>query len=351
MYTICMNMMRKIWNSFTTRFDDTQRMSIAFGVFFLVCGLALYGPIREIFAGNAKLEQQFGVPLPFFLEFLRSSIGSTIFIRYYSICILLGVLSGYMLTLYLAKKQYVAGTTIDRLLIGLLVFGLIGARALYVVFHLDEFRIDPISVLYVWLGGIAIYGALFTSIAYIWVYTRRFQFNFFEFMDFLAPGVLLGQIIGRFGNFFNYESYGPATSVYWKMFVPQTAKVVDSIYQNYFHPTFLYEIVPNSILFVGLLWVYGRLTKKNSGLIFALYCIGYGQIRFVTEFFRLDALSIALPFRIQFGFIDMNNIFVSQVLSALLFVIGWVVLWRRNKVIYVKHTMSEYDRKPLESGV
>jgi hypothetical protein len=100
---------------------DTQRVALYFLGFFLASGWLLWAPIREIFAGNAKLEQQFSFSPPSFLAGLGPSFVAPISIRFYALCILVGVLSGYALTLWLSKKQFVAGTVIDRLLIGLVV--------------------------------------------------------------------------------------------------------------------------------------------------------------------------------------------------------------------------------------
>jgi phosphatidylglycerol---prolipoprotein diacylglyceryl transferase len=319
---------------FSFRINKTQVLGLYFLVFFVLSALLLFYPIKEIFQGHAKLEQQFGIPLPSFLSFLGGSFGQVINIRFYALCILTGVLSGYALTLRFARLHRIAGSVIDRLLLGLTVFGLVGARAFYVLFNLDAFLPDPISILFVWLGGLAIFGAILFSIIYVFIYTSRFKFSFFEFLDLLTPGLILGQIFGRFGNFFNYESYGSATSVYWKMFVPQTAKISDNINQDYFHPTFLYEVIPNIFLFLLILFVYEKLTYKRTGLIFGMYAVGYGLIRFCTEFFRLDALTYKLPFTINISLIQTDTLYVSQIAAATLFIIGiMIIVSRKNKLI------------------
>lgn len=343
---------------------------------FLVSGLFLVGallyPISQVFSGEWVLKQGFDL---FSLKEVKLfgeafPVGS-VSIRFYSLCVLVGLISGFFLSIYLARRHKISASLIDRLFVGLVVFGLIGARVFYVLFNLEAFEQDWMSVLYITKGGLSIFGAVFTGIIYIWQYCKRYKFNFFEFADILAPGLLLGQIIGRFGNFFNYEGYGEPTNVFWKMFVPEPAIIVNNydynnLYAEYFHPTFLYEIIPNFVLLLFLLWRYDKLTYKKSGIVFASYLVGYGAIRFFTEFFRLDALKIELITPLKFNtpefvvrffeWIKMPEFFIawiesfeaeyiriSQIAALLIIVIGYFVYRKRKKVIFFKKSMKEYD--------
>lgn len=311
-----------------------RTLSYIIGALGISLASLLYFPISEVFAGRWKLNQQvelgyidqiniFGYMLP---------IGS-ISIRFYSICILLGLFAGYTLALYLGKFQHIVGTLIDRLFIGIVVFGLIGSRLFFVIFNWSKFSDNPVNIiLELNKGGLAIYGALILSTIYVVFYCRRYKFNIFEFLDFLAPAVLLGQVIGRFGNFFNYEGYGPSTSLFWKMYVPTLANITDNISQPYYHPTFLYEIIPNFVLLLILLYYFTVLTEKRAGLIFAGYAIGYGSIRTFTEFFRVDAL--------KYSFLNIN-LYPSQISSLLLVVYGIYIIFKRSKIIYLKKSMTE----------
>jgi phosphatidylglycerol---prolipoprotein diacylglyceryl transferase len=310
----------------------TRKLSLFVLAFAIISFLILREPFAQIFSGNAKLEQFFSIPVPQWLPFLRSSLGASVAVRFYSLSILVGVVFGYLMTLFLAKKNYIAGTVIDRLLIGLVIFGLFGGRILFVLVHFDQYKSDLLSILYTWQGGLAFFGALIAGLSYIFIYCRRFGFNVFEFLDILTPGILIGQIFGRFGNFFNYESYGGATSVFWKMYIPQTAKISANINQDYFHPTFLYEIIPNTVLLIVILWNYERLTNKKSGLVFARYAIGYGIIRFVTEFYRNDALKITIA---------NYEILVSQLIAGVFVFLGIYLLFTRRKVVFNKRTLIE----------
>ena len=269
----------------------------------------------------------------------------TISLRFYSLCILLGVILGYILALYLSKLSFVSGNVVDRLLIGMVVFGLIGARLFFVIFSWNIFKDKPLAIITeIGQGGMAISGSIIACTIYVWLYCKRYRFNFFEFGDFLAPALLIGQIFGRFGNFFNYEAYGGETSVWWKMYVPETANFYGEAGSKFFHPTFLYEIIPNTLLLIYLLWNYTDSTRKNSGLIFAKYAIGYGFIRFICEFFRLDSLKLFVPNWLQFRIWDyfrFEYLMPSQIFAVFLIIVGYVLWYKRHRVIYLKKDMTE----------
>ena len=323
----------------------------------------LFYPISLVFAGKWKMNQkidladQVSIDLSKFgLDFLAPVLGlsdpilpiGSISLRFYSLCILLAVLAGYFLVLHLSKIHFVAGTIIDRLVLGLIISGIVGSRLFFVAFNWEKFSDQPLTIFTdIGKGGLAFFGMLIFSSLYLIFYCSRFRFNLYEFLDFVIPGVLLGQIIGRFGNFFNYESYGPETAVFWKMFVPSSANYYSTDFNSiYFHPTFLYEIIPNFFLLTLLLYFYNDLTNKRSGMVFAFYAIGYGIIRFCTEFFRLDSLKITIPSNWQFTlsyFGKVEYIMVSQVASLILILIGIIVIWRRNKIIFIKKDMKEFS--------
>jgi phosphatidylglycerol:prolipoprotein diacylglycerol transferase len=342
------------------RESNPRLIAIGLLVFVFLFLLVFFVPINLVFKGEWKLNQKIDVAENVFINYQALGLSSitdqlgwesqvpigTISVRFYAICILLGVLAGYFLALHLAKSQYIAGTIIDRLIIGLIIFGLIGARLFFVAFRWESYKDEPITVFTELLsGGLAFFGMFISCISYLWLYCKRFKFNFFEFADLLAPAVLLGQVIGRWGNFFNYESYGPETSVYWKMSIPATANYYSDLNAVYFHPTFLYEIIPNFILLVFLLWNYNNLTAKRSGIVFSIYAMGYAVVRFITEYYRLDALSFDLPtfLQIKIGAFDkIESLLIAQVLSLALFSLGLYTYLKRKQIVYIKKSMQEY---------
>lgn len=324
-----------------------RKIAIITSILSIAVAILAYIPLSRIFAGQWIVKQQ----LELFELNSISLFGSTISgpglltLRYYALMIFLGMMAGYFLSIFLSKWHFVATTVIDRLFIGLLIFGLIGARFVYVVFNWSSFEVEPASVLYVFQGGLSFFGMLYFGLLYLWVYCSRFKFNIWEFLDIIAPGVLIGQVIGRWGNFFNYEAFGGPTKVAWKMFVPSTSRnIYSEITQQFFHPTFLYEIIPNIILFVAIMFYYENLTNKRAGQVFAVYAIGYGFIRYITEFFRLDALKFVVPSELGDTLnLPFDTIAISQILALLTVCFGMFVIWKRSKIIYLKKTMSEYS--------
>lgn len=342
-------------------FSSTRSLSFIYLSIVTILAALLYNPIRLIFNASWKLNQQIdlfstnkiqignqdwgfknffgeGQDLLFYFE----STGFSLAIRYYSLAIFLGLVLGYFLSLYLAKKSHVSTSIIDRLLIGLVVFGLVGARLVFVLFNFSAFQ-DNLEniVLAIPQGGLSFFGAFIGAFIYLLIYVYRYRFNLWEFLDILAPGVLVGQILGRFGNFFNYEAYGPATSVYWKMFVPSSVNIGADINNSFFHPTFLYEIIPNCLLLFLILFFYEKLTFRRSGLVFAFYAVGYGVIRFITEFYRLDALKLKLPATLNVWIYSFEFLYVSQLMALGLFIFGIGVYLNRRKVLFIKKNLQE----------
>jgi phosphatidylglycerol---prolipoprotein diacylglyceryl transferase len=349
------NIINDLFNSFSVR-----KLSVILAIFVFGFAISVFRPISLIFSGVWKLQQEinlfnvgtlsfgfqdsfvniFGTAISLYFELPIGEVS----LRYYSILMLLGIMAGYILALFLANKRNIATSVFDRLLVGLVLFGLIGARLFFVAFNWDRFSNNPLAIfLEINQGGLAIFGSIIVGITYLKFYTLKYKFNFYEFLDILAPSVLIGQILGRFGNFFNYEAYGQATGLYWKMFVPDGANITENLNERYFHPTFLYEIIPNIFLLIILLFFYENLTRKKSGQVFALYAIGYGTVRFITEYFRLDALKLELPFGFSIGAFEIKTILVSQITALLFLILGIIVFILRQKIRYSKNNFQEYN--------
>jgi phosphatidylglycerol:prolipoprotein diacylglycerol transferase len=152
----------------------------------------------------------------------------------------------------------------------------------------------------IWEGGLGIYGGVLGGVIVVWLYTRRHKLPFTTFLDLGAMALLLGQAIGRWGNYFNQELYGQPTTLPWGIPIDMQHRLAE--YQNLpletrFHPAFLYESLLNLGVVAILLYVHRRHTNTiRSGDIAAGYLIGYGAVRFIVEFFRPDAWRMgALP--------------------------------------------------------
>lgn len=237
------------------------------------------------------------------IEHLQNHI--TIFgfsIAFYGIIIGIGMLLGITLAARDAERRGIGEDTIyDFALLGI-VFGVIGARLYYVFFQWDNYRGNLLEILNLRAGGLAIYGGVIGGILSLMFYCKRKKQNFLNLADSLILGVLVGQILGRWGNFFNAEAFGRYTD---SLFAMQLRRdIVNPIMINsallqhlvrvngvdyiQVHPTFLYESVWNLCLLLFLLWY--RPKKRFTGEMFFLYLGGYGLGRVWIEGLRTDSL-------------------------------------------------------------
>ena len=158
-------------------------------------------------------------------------------IHYYGIVIALGLM---LAVWYCSRRAKEFGLTEDHVLDGVLCvtpFAFVCARAYYCVFSWEEFAANPISVLYIWNGGIAIYGGVIGAVVGVWAFCKWKKLKLSATLDLVLMGFLIGQSIGRWGNFFNREAFGAQTDTFLRMGLYNTVTGVTT----YFHPTFLYE--------------------------------------------------------------------------------------------------------------
>lgn len=235
-------------------------------------------------------------------------------IAFYGVIIGIGVLAGLLLAVRLAKVTGQDSDTYWDFSIYAIIFSVIGARIYYVVFAWDTYKNDLLSIFNTRNGGMAIYGGVIGGFLTLFIYTRLKKKNAFQMGDTAVPGLILGQIIGRWGNFMNREAFGEYTDSFLAMRLPLEAVRTGDISPNIashiaagtnyiqVHPTFLYESLWNLMILVIML-VYNK-RKKFHGEICLLYFGGYGLGRFFIEGIRTDQLLI-----------PGTAIAVSQVLS------------------------------------
>ena len=212
-------------------------------------------------------------------------------IRYYGL-----IMAAAMLTalLYARKTAAAYGYTPEQaedLALYLVPVGFVFARVYHVLSEFAYYQAHPLDMLKVWQGGLSIYGAVLGGAVCLWVMqkTRRLKPSLLTTFDWLAPSVLLGQIIGRFGNLFNYEAYGYPTGLPWKMFVPAVFRPENFVESAFFHPWFLYEALANLAVFFFLKKI---APKANTGALFFSYVLLYNTARFCLEFLRIDSVFI-----------------------------------------------------------
>ena len=278
------------------------------------------------------------------LEIEVSRIALTVFgrpIYWYAIIIAAGIILG---ALYACRRASQFGTTADDItdmLLFAVPVAIICARLYYVAFnwHVDGFAEEPIRALYIWEGGLAIYGGIIGAALVVVAVSKYKKMPVGVLMDLGGLGLLIGQAIGRWGNFFNQEAHGGVTDSFLKMGLVDRNGVV-----NYYHPTFLYECVWNLVGLV-ILHFYSK-RRKFDGEVFCLYVAWYGLGRAWIEGLRTDSL-----------YIGSTGIRVSQLLAIVscvvaLGVIAYVRLVRKPDSLYVERkaaTEAEIEKQEEEA--
>lgn len=242
-------------------------------------------------------------------------------IALYGVLIGLGVLSGVFMAAHVAKKEKVDPDIIWDVIIYELIFSILGARIYYVIFEWDMYKDNLLEILNLRNGGLAIYGAVIAAFITLYVYCRIKKLSFLQIVDICVPGLILGQAIGRWGNFFNREVFGEYTNNFLVMCLPIDAVRIRDISVNVaahiaegtnyiqVHPTFLYECLWN-LLILALMLIY-RKYKKFNGEMWLLYMGGYGLGRFWIEAIRTDQL-----------YVPGTRLPVSQLLAALFILVS-----------------------------
>lgn len=202
-------------------------------------------------------------------------------VRWYGILISSAILIGTILILKETARQKLDEDKILNLIIMALPAAFVGARMWYVIFNWDYYGAFPSEIIKIWHGGLAIHGGLLGGFLIGYWYTTVAKLNFWQLADIFAPSIILGQAIGRWGNYFNQEAYGYETDLPWAMFI-------DGAYR---HPTFLYESIWNLMVFALLIWLRKR-KEIMMGEIFLAYATLYSAGRFFIEGFRTDSLMI-----------------------------------------------------------
>jgi len=237
-------------------------------------------------------------------------------VRWYGIIMAAGILCGLVYALKESKRVGMDENIILDLVIYAIPAGIIGARLYYVLFNWDYYSKDPAQILNIRGGGLAIHGTLIAAIITGIIYTRVKKISFWALADIASPGLILGQAIGRWGNFINQEAHGTPTDLPWGIMV-DGVKV---------HPTFLYESLWNLTVFAVLLWY--RKRKKTEGNVFLLYLVLYSVGRFFVEGLRTDSLML-------------GSIRAAQLVSAAAVIAGLGYMYYRNKKKSDTNTASE----------
>lgn len=246
-------------------------------------------------------------------------------IHWYGIIIGTGVFLGLWLAIRESERRGLAKDLFIDLLIYAVPIAIISARIYYVIFEWDNFYKDhPGEIIKIWNGGIAIHGALIGAVITAIIFTRKRGVSFWKVADIAAPSLILGQALGRWGNFINQEAFGGEVSRPFleNLMIPDF--IINQMYINgaYHHPTFLYESLWNFAGFALLLLL--RKVNLRQGELFLTYVIWYSIGRFFIEGMRTDSLML------------FDTLRMAQLVSLLLIIGGLILLVLRRKMGYAK---------------
>ena len=246
-------------------------------------------------------------------------------IYWYSFIIFIAFLIGGILAIKEAKKWKIEEEYMINLAFYLIPISLIGARLYYVLFNLDYYSNNLIDIIKVWEGGLAIHGGVIAGLIFIIFYTKKYRVSTLRLTDILVVSLIIGQAIGRWGNFFNHEAYGAMTSLdtLTKLHIPKF--IIDEMFinGNYYHPTFLYESI-------GCLIGFRRRKYVKVGMTTSLYLIIYGTLRVFIEGSRLDSLML-------------GNIKMAQLVSIVMIIVGIImfILLKRGSIFANQYNDKE----------
>lgn len=246
-------------------------------------------------------------------------------VAWYGLIIVSAMLLAVSLIIKEAKKRDLTEDFIVDMAFWTIPLGILGARVYYVLFELEAYLNDPIRMFYIWEGGIAIYGGIIAGVLVIYYHSQKENIPTLLVTDILAPYVLLGQAIGRWGNFINQEAHGGEVSRQFleNLRLPEFIINQMNIQGTYYHPTFLYESVWSFIGVAVIVWIRKKEQFLLRGEATASYLIWYGVGRFFIEGMRTDSLYI-------------GGLRVSQIVSLLLVVAGIAFIVYQRKVKFPK---------------
>lgn len=240
-------------------------------------------------------------------------------IKWYSFLILSAIAIAYLIISKETKKKNLSENTfLDMAFYGIII-GILGARIYYVLFNLNYYLKYPIEIPMIWNGGLAIHGALISSLVFLAIYTKKKKINLLLLLDTIVVGLIIAQAIGRWGNFFNQEAYGRIVSRSYLENINIPEFIIKGMYikGDYREPTFLYESISSTIGFIVLILV-RKIKKIKTGSITSLYLMWYGISRFIIEAHRADSLML-------------GDIRVAQLVSIISIASGIILFIISNK--------------------
>lgn len=260
-------------------------------------------------------------------------------IYWYSIVVFVGLLVGSIIIFKEARKRKISEEFLINLICDSIIIGIIGARLYYVLFNLSYYLHNPLEIFAIWNGGLAIHGGVFAALIFIIIYCKKNKINILQTLDVVVVGLIIGQAIGRWGNFFNAEAYGQITTLSTLQSQGIPKFIIDGMYilGEYRQPTFLYESVWCLAGFIALL-IIRKCKYLKRGQLTGFYLIWYGLARFVIEAMRSDSLML-------------GNLKIAQVVSVI-FVLAGMILAVYNVIKSTNEDQKLYteDLTPIDEN-
>jgi phosphatidylglycerol:prolipoprotein diacylglycerol transferase len=282
---------------------------------------------------------------PLTLAFQFASPGPTLIelgpltIRWYGLLIASAVLIGVSLSQYLAKRRKVNPDLLGDLAIWLVLAAIPSARLYYVLFEWEQYAQRPDQIIAIWNGGIAIHGAILGGTLATIIFARIQKISVWQLADLVVPSLILGQAIGRWGNFFNSEAFGRPTNLPWKLYIPPQQRPSGFTNVEYFHPTFLYESLWNLMVFGLLMTLFFRDLKRKPrlkvGTLALVYMVAYSSGRVWIEGLRTDSLMV--------GPLRMAQIVSLSAIALGVIGLAWLYLFGRSLPDVVPAENQQWD--------
>lgn len=268
-------------------------------------------------------------------------IGDTRIIYFYALIIMVGVVVAAIIATRRAPKYNQDPEKVWDILTWAIIAGVVGARLWHVLTPSPALVAQGITTMYYFThplelintrqGGLGIPGAVAGGVLALYIFVRIKKLSFTTWLDIIAPGLILAQAIGRWGNFVNQELYGAPTSLPWGIYIDSAHRLPGFENYAYYHPTFLYESILNVGVFFLMLWVERRFWGKlKSGDIFLVYLIGYPVVRIFMEMLRLDSSQVA-------------GVNANQALMIVILIAALVTLFIRHRMRPKEQPVTEEE--------
>lgn len=249
-------------------------------------------------------------------------------VYYYGIIMALSLFVGLVTVRFIVKKFYpeINPDVIYDISPSIIIGAILSARIYYCILSYGYYSKHLIEIPQIWHGGISMHGAIIGGLICGIIYAKKHKLPILKLCDIFSYGLVLGQALGRWGNFFNSEAFGRPTENFLKLYIPIYKRPLEYMQYDYFHPTFLYESILDVCIFLILFFIVRKLTKGKDGAVFFIYLILYSVVRIIVEQIRIDSV------------LNVWGIPIAQIVSGIIILISIVALVMLRIVsVYHKH--------------